>query len=95
VVFIQLQIKQDYDRELDARASEGSVGKCLRERSDHDHRISPRNGEQNWHTVRSGSCMEWQKSTKKQRYCLSKGASNQVIAKAQEYPVAGSPTVAN
>ena len=56
VVFIQLQIKQDYDRELDARASEGSVGKCLRERSDHDHRISPRNGEQNWHTVRSGCC---------------------------------------
>ena len=50
VVFIQTQIRLNYVRELDARASEGSVGKCLRERSDHDHWISPRNGEQNWHT---------------------------------------------
>ena len=56
VVFIQTQIRLNYGRELDARASEGSVGKCLRERSDHDHWISPRNGEQNWHTVRSGCC---------------------------------------
>jgi len=56
VVFIQLQIKQDYDRELDARAAKHSVGKCLRERNDEDHRIPPRNGEQNWHTVRSGCC---------------------------------------
>ncbi len=56
VVFIQTQIRLNYGRELDARASEGSVGKCLRERSDHDHWISPYNGEQNWHTVRSGCC---------------------------------------
>jgi hypothetical protein len=56
VVFIQTQIRLNNGRELDARASEGSVGKCLRERSDHDHWISPRNGEQNWHTVRSGCC---------------------------------------
>lgn len=55
VVFIQTQIRLNYGRELDARASEGSVGKCLRERSDHDHWISPYNGEQNWHTVRSGA----------------------------------------
>ena len=95
VVFIQTQIRLNYGRELDARASEGSVGKCLRERSDHDHWISPHNGEQNWHTVRSGSCMGWQKSTTKQRCCLSEGASNQVVAKAQKCPVAGSPTASN
>jgi hypothetical protein len=64
VVFIQLPIKQDYDRELDARAAKGSVGKCLRERSDHDQWISPRNGEQNWHTVRSLSCIYGAKPSK-------------------------------
>lgn len=62
VVFIQTQIRLNYGRELDARASEGSVGKCLRERSDHDHWISPHNGEQNWHTVRSLSCMDGRKT---------------------------------
>jgi len=56
VVFFQLQIRLDYGRELDARAAKGFAGKCLRERNDQDHRISPRNGEQNWHTVRSGCC---------------------------------------
>lgn len=76
VLFIQLQIRLDYGRELDARAAKGSVGKCLREQNDEDLWIPRRNGEQNWHTVRSGSCMGWQKSAKKQRCCLFEGPSN-------------------
>ena len=48
-----------------------------------------------WHTVRSGSCMEWQKGTKKQKHRKSERLSNQVLAKAQQYPAAGSPIVSN
>lgn len=47
------------------------------------------------HTVRSGSCMEWQKGTKKQKHRKSERLSNQVVAKAQQYPAAGSPIVSN
>ena len=47
------------------------------------------------HTVRSGSCMGWQKSAKKQKHALSERSTNQVVAKAQQYPVGGSPTVSN
>ena len=55
-VFMRLKIRLDYGRELDARAAKGSVGKCFREQNDEDLWIPPRNGEQNWHTVRSGCC---------------------------------------
>lgn len=37
--------------------------------------------------------MEWQKIEKKQRCCFFEGASNRVVAKAQQYPPAGSPIV--
>ncbi|ABC62234.1 hypothetical protein ELI_00710 [Erythrobacter litoralis HTCC2594] len=39
--------------------------------------------------------MEWQKGTKKQKHRKSERLSNQVVAKAQQYPAAGSPIVSN
>jgi hypothetical protein len=61
---MRLKIRLDYGRELDARAAKGSVGKCFREQNDEDLWIPPRNGEQNWHTGRSLSCIYGAKPSK-------------------------------